>query len=126
MKVVTCMRTDLNMRKGKMAGQAQHGIQYMILDNVCQDPTNPSNGAKRASSEFMEWVQGDHTKIVVGVDSLAKINSLSRKAIEAGVPAYVVQDLGKTDIPALTVTCLVLGPAEDDVLDKITGGLSLL
>lgn len=124
-KVMILMRTDLNMRKGKMIAQAAHGIHYMILDQLV-GTTDLSDEVKghRHRDEFKEWNAGEHTKITVGVDSLAQLNTICRKAGDAGIPAYIVEDLGKTDVPALTVTCAILGPAKKEELDKFTGKLT--
>jgi PTH2 family peptidyl-tRNA hydrolase len=124
-KVVTCMRSDLNMRKGKMIAQGQHGIQYMILDNLFVE-ADPTKSPRTPGVIFQEWLHGDHTKITCKVTSLAQVYAIAKAAAAAGIPGYIVEDLGKTDVPALSVTCLVLGPAAEEDLDKITGSLELL
>jgi PTH2 family peptidyl-tRNA hydrolase len=44
----------------------------------------------------------------------------------AGLPVEVVRDAGRTQVPAGTVTCAAVGPAEDDAVDAVTGELRLL
>jgi len=39
---------------------------------------------------------------------------------------YLVVDAGHTEIPAGTKTVLGIGPAPDNIIDKITGDLPLL
>jgi PTH2 family peptidyl-tRNA hydrolase len=42
------------------------------------------------------------------------------------MPIYLVQDAGRTELPKGTVTCLGIGPDEDEKIDKITDELKLL
>lgn len=113
------------MRKGKMITQGGHAIQYLILDN-CFDNADPTRGPLKPSARFIEWAKGDHDKITVGIDSYAQLQAIAKHAAAASIPAYIVTDLGKTDIPALTDTCVVLGPATDEEFAPITGHLKNL
>jgi len=38
----------------------------------------------------------------------------------------MVQDAGHTELPESTITCLGIGPDEDEKIDKITGEFKLL
>ena len=40
--------------------------------------------------------------------------------------AYIISDAGHTEIPAGTKTVLGIGPAPDNIIDQVTGKLSLL
>lgn len=51
---------------------------------------------------------------------------LAHKAIQRGLPAYIVQDAGRTQIAAGSQTVLAIGPGPKSVVDQITGHLSLL
>ena len=44
----------------------------------------------------------------------------------AKVPAKFITDAGRTQVPYGTKTALVLGPADEKLLDPITGKLKLL
>lgn len=48
------------------------------------------------------------------------------KAQSLGVTAEVIQDAGRTQIEAGSMTVLGVGPAPKSVVDKITGHLKLL
>jgi PTH2 family peptidyl-tRNA hydrolase len=54
------------------------------------------------------------------------MSDLLRQAREAGIPAYLVRDAGRTVVLAGAVTCLGLGPARIAEIDALTGALSLL
>ena len=111
MKQVIVMRKDLNMRKGKMCAQAAHaslGAYFKALDHI------------------LEWEDTGATKICVGVDSLEELHLIGEAAKQAGLLFYAVLDAGRTEFKEPTYTCLAIGPAPDEEIDKITGHLKLL
>ena len=65
-------------------------------------------------------------KICLGVESKAELIDIYNKAKEANLPVYTVTDAGHTELEPGTVTCLAIGPAKDEDIDKITGNLKLL
>ena len=112
-KQVIVMRTDLGMSTGKMVAQGAHA----------------SYGAVRVSSKtnLEQWVETWGTvKIVLRVASQAALTDLRNKAVEAKLAHYLVQDAGLTEVEAGTRTCLAIGPAAEEEIDKITGKLELL
>lgn len=115
-KQVIVMRTDLNMRKGKMIAQGAHA----------------SIGALELAKELtpmalVEWSESGTAKICVGVDSEQKLLEIKRQADASGLPVYVVTDSGRTEFNGVpTRTCLAIGPCWSISVDPITGGLKLL
>jgi PTH2 family peptidyl-tRNA hydrolase len=66
-------------------------------------------------------------KICVGCDSEAELLELHEKAKAAGLPVGLIQDNGTTEFHGVpTYTCLAIGPAKSEEIDKITGHLTLL
>lgn len=126
-KQVIVMRTDLNMRKGKMAAQAAHASMKVILDQnisayrndrleVCYDPL------------LRAWLaEGTFKKIVVGVNSEALLMELYNRAETRGMHCSLIKDNGLTEFNGIpTVTCIAIGPEESEKLDLLTGNLKLL
>lgn len=65
-------------------------------------------------------------KIVVKVNSLEELKELEKKAKGLKLPNALIVDRGLTQIPPDTPTSLGIGPADDGIIDKLTGNLKLL
>lgn len=121
-KQVIVMRTDLNMRKGKMIAQGAHasvGAVWLIETGV---PYSPA-----ISDAYHAWRTGTFTKVCVQIDSEDALRQIHAKAYEAGLPVKFIVDSGKTEFNGVpTPTCLAIGPAWADEIDKVTGLLPLL
>lgn len=112
MKQVIVVRKDLNLSKGKAAAQAAHA----------------SLGAYRKVSEknLRKWEKSGEKKVVVGVEDEEELFQIKRNAEGIGVPAYLVKDAGRTEIPQGTTTALAVGPGSEEKIDKVTGHLPLI
>ena len=111
---VIVVRTDLDMGKGKIAAQVGHAC---VLGAEHVRKSNPA--------WFEEWWNGQE-KVVVKVSGLKELEKIRDGAIEIAVPWSEVTDAGHTQIAPGTTTCVSLGPAPEDLIDKITGDLKLL
>jgi PTH2 family peptidyl-tRNA hydrolase len=105
-KQVIVVNRALALPKGKLAAQ----VAYAAV------------GALISASEQaqMAWLQVGMPKIVIyaaDADALVQIEALAH---QHQIPACLVHDAGRTVIPVGTITCLGLGPAATDVLDRIT------
>ena len=114
MKQVIIIRTDLDMGKGKIAAQVGHAC---VLGAEHVRKSNPE--------WFSEWWKGQE-KIVLKVSSLKELEQIKQITIELGIPWSEVTDAGHTQIAPGTVTCISLGPAPEEKIDKVTGSLKLL
>ncbi len=112
MKQVIVVRKDLGLSKGKTAAQVAHA----------------SLGAYRKAGKGTRrrWQDGGEKKVVVGADDEEELFDAKRNAENLGVPAYLVRDAGRTEIPKGTTTALAVGPASDEKVDKVTGHLPLV
>ena len=113
-KQVIVVRTDLDMGKGKIAAQVGHGC---VLGAEHVRKSNPE--------WFTEWWSGQE-KVVLKVANLKELEQVKQDAIEFNVPWSEVTDAGHTQIASGTTTCISIGPAPEEKIDKITGDLKLL
>ena len=65
-------------------------------------------------------------KIVLKVPGPVELDGIKKDAITLAVPWCVIEDAGRTQIAPGTVTCLALGPAPEEHIDRLTGDLKLL
>lgn len=129
MKQVIVMRTDLNMRKGKMVVQAAHAVLACCIGSNITIRIHSPGGEINADNQvkFNKWVADGMTKICLKGKDEAHIKELHKAAQDAGIAAYTVTDAGKTEFNGIpTITCLAIGPDHDEAIDKITGELELL
>ena len=113
-KQVIVIRTDLEMGKGKIAAQVGHAC---VL------------GAEHVRKSHPEWFQkwwGGQEKVVLKVSGIKELQEVKRHAIDLDLPWSEVTDAGHTQIAPGTVTCISIGPAPENLIDKITGNLKLL
>lgn len=133
LKQVIVARTDLNMRKGKLAAQVAHASMKVFLDRAQPIKKNefPEMPEAYLAIELDErtepWLLGSHAKIVVGVDSEVELLAIHEKAKAAGLLTALVQDAGKTEFHGVpTYTTVAIGPDTAEKIDTITGQLKLL
>lgn len=112
MKQVIVVNGALNLPAGKMAAQVAHAAVGALL------------GAPRQNQ--MDWLQNGMPKVVVQCASEDALLALLAQAEEAGLPAMLVRDAGRTVVEAGTPTCLGIGPDLPARIDPITGALPLV
>lgn len=114
-KQVIVIRKDLKMGTGKLVGQACHASLGASEETK-----------KRDINLWKRWLSEGTKKVIVKVNSLEELLELEKEAKRQRLPNSLVIDRGLTQIPPDTPTSLGIGPAEDEVIDKITGKLKLL
>lgn len=112
MKQVIVVNNELKLPKGKLAAQVAHAAVGAYLE--------------ASLSEQQDWLLEGMPKVVLRVDTAADLVHLQTLAEELGLPACLIEDAGRTVIPEGTITCLGLGPAPDELIDRLTGELKLL
>lgn len=129
-KMVIVMRADLNMRKGKMIAQGSHAVLGVILDMMKKEETNNTINLKLVVNKYSDldnWINGIFTKVTVKVNSDEELLEIYNKALESNLPVKLITDNGLTEFHGVkTNTCIAIGPANSEVIDKITGHLKLL
>lgn len=124
MKQVIVMRTDLNMRKGKMVAQGAHATLGIMIEHRS---INANDVQVIVDARMLKWFNTGMKKICVGIDSEQGLLDLYEQARQAGLHVSSVMDAGHTEFHGVpTLTCIAIGPDEDALVNKITGHLKLL
>jgi PTH2 family peptidyl-tRNA hydrolase len=114
-KQVIVFRSDLKLSKGKIAAQAGHAAV-----SAAQEAN------KRHRSWWEAWLFEGQRKVVVKVKGEKELLELEEQAKELCLPNALIVDRGLTEIPPDTVTCLGIGPAPAEMVDRLTSNLTLL
>ena len=104
-------RTDIGMGEGKMAAQVAHAALSAYEDA----------DAKTRKA----WKGGGQKKVVLKASGESALFQLADAAEREGLPNAIIRDAGHTQLDPGTVTCLAVGPGPEDVVDSVTGDLSL-
>lgn len=112
MKQVIVVNEALKLPLGKMAAQVAHASISAFL--------------KASVERQKHWLNTGMPKIIVVCPSEVDLKRLMSEAEVAEIAASLVQDAGKTVLPAGTLTCLGLGPAPPHDVDLLTGELRLM
>ena len=127
MKQVIVMRTDLNMRKGKMIAQGAHAsLGCLVGDDISVERLASSSGIISVPIAVTQWLANGMKKICCRADSEEELLALHTKAKAAGLRSFLVTDAGHTEFDGPTNTCISIGPAPDNAIDEVTGHLKLL
>jgi len=130
-KQVLVIRKDLNMRKGKMTAQGSHASMASLFGRDRAETTVNPDGSVRLSftltPDQYHWFQFLSAKIVVGVNSEEELMRIYETCTHQNIPAVLIQDAGLTEFGGVpTYTAVGIGPVAADIVDPITGHLSLL
>ena len=113
--MVIVVRTDIVLSKGKLAVQVAHAAVSCVISSKKKHPIL-----------FKKWFQEGQKKVVVKVGSLKELQELKAMADDLGLTTALIADAGLTEIPPGTVTCLGIGPEREEIIDRVTGKLSLM
>jgi len=114
-KQVIVIRKDLQMGVGKISSQAAHAAVLGV------------EMAKKYHRDWVKrWLDEGQAKIVVKVTNLEELNQVMTEADKLSLPIVEVCDMGLTQVDPGTVTCIGLGPAPSDIIDRVTENLKLL
>ena len=114
-KQAIVVRQDLEMGKGKIAAQVAHASLSAAVGTM-----------KFRKSWFDIWTLQGQKKVVLKVRGEKALKEIKRVADISHVYSELIVDRGNTQVPPSSITCLAIGPAPENIMDKITGKLPLL
>lgn len=111
-KQVILVREDLKLPKGKLAAQSSHASVDATL---------------KSDKKIVElWKKEGGKKIVLKVKDIEELFRYKQMADDAGLKTALITDAGYTVLEPGTITCLGIGPDEEDQIDKISGQLKMV
>jgi PTH2 family peptidyl-tRNA hydrolase len=114
-KLVVAVRRDLGMGKGKIAVQVGHAA------------ITAAEETRRMHPEWWhKWFEEGQCKVAVKVAGESDLDRLNEEAKELGISSAIIHDSGLTQVSPGTATCVGIGPAPVELVDKITRSLPLL
>lgn len=129
-KQVIVMRTDLNMRRGKQIAQGAHSSLKAILDQggVIETPGEQCDFYCIPLSDHINyWLTSNFKKITVQAPDEQTLFDVVEQAKAANIPYALILDSGLTEFGGIpTHTCCAIGPADDEIINAITGSFKLL
>ena len=111
MKQAIVARTDLGMGTGKLAAQVAHASLSAYED--------ADERTRKA------WKGEGQKKVVLKGSGEDQLFELADRAEREGLPNAVIRDAGHTQLDPGTATTVAIGPGEDEIVDRVTGDLSL-
>lgn len=127
-KLAIVMRADLGMGKGKLCVQAGHASTIVARKALFEktDDIIRENPSRKLWYIWHEWFDEGQFKICLKVKNSIELLEIERMAKLASLPVSEVRDFGITQVPSNSLTCIAIGPALSEEVDKITHALALL
>ena len=111
-KQAILVRTDLKLPPGKLAVQVAHASVDCAL--------------KSSKANIEEWQSEGMKKSVLKVENEAELKEYWNRAKKEKLITAMIKDAGLTVVKPGTITCLGIGPAKEEEIDKVSGKLKLL
>jgi PTH2 family peptidyl-tRNA hydrolase len=124
LKQVIVIRKDLKMRAGKMISQGAHASGEFMREQIV---AMLDGGEMAFTPDEIAWMRAGMAKITVRTDSPEQFDAIRDHALQLGLKVRIITDSGRTEFGGVpTITALAIGPDRVDVIDKVTGDLTLL
>lgn len=81
---------------------------------------------RQCPSALSSWERTGCAKIAVKCPTEEEMHAIFEKAVNKGIPVYLVEDAGRTQIAAGSQTVLGMGPAPVRVFKDVTSHLKLM
>ena len=132
LKQAIIVNQDLKMDKGKMVVQAGHGICYYMAEiTSCylemSDFGEKGEDEDRMLERYQEWTKDKVMKKIALKATEHELRSLSYLlSVNMNIWCYQVHDMGLTQVPENSFTCLVVEPLPEEKHKELFGHLKLL
>ncbi|KAJ3412758.1 hypothetical protein HDV05_000279 [Chytridiales sp. JEL 0842] len=108
------IRQDLSMTKGKSAAQASHGALAAFTEALENNPESVGMWQSEGSKVVIKKTNGEET-----------IYKIQQRAEEFGLTSMYIEDAGRTQIEAGSITVVAIGPGQESVISVILNEFNL-
>jgi len=132
LKQAIIINKDLKMDKGKMVAQACHGMCYYMAEinsSYLETGFFGESGEEedRMLKRYQEWTKNKVMKKIALKATEQEIKAMSYNlTINRNIWCYQVHDLGLTQVPENSLTCLVVEPLPEEMHNELFGEFKLL
>jgi PTH2 family peptidyl-tRNA hydrolase len=117
---------ERNLRTGKYIAQGSHASLGALLSLGKFDEQLMSININLSNPFVYEWVIGNFKKVVCYVETDDQLAAIYNQAKKAGIATALITDAGLTEFNGVpTLTAVGVGPDDEELINKITGHLSL-
>lgn len=140
-KQVILIRKDLKMRRGKEIAQGSYASMAFLSLRIRKERQRGWLAGLVRRFRYLltgdiysllglamsrDWLEGSFAKVCLIAEDEAQLLDIQTKAELAGLETHLITDSGRTEFHGMpTNTALGIGPAEETVIDQITGNLKL-
>jgi peptidyl-tRNA hydrolase, PTH2 family len=111
-KQVILVREDLKLPKGKLAAQSSHASVDATL--------------KSDKKMISDWKQTGAKKVILKVNDEKDLLKYKQIAEDNDLKTALIKDAGHTVLEPGTITCLGIGPDDEEKIDSVTGKLAMM
>ena len=111
-KQVILVREDLKLPAGKLSAQVAHAAV--------------DSSAKSDKKIVGLWKKEGGKKIVLKVNDEKELFKYEQLSEDIGLKTALITDAGHTVLEPGTITCLGIGPDEEEKIDRVTGKLKMI
>jgi peptidyl-tRNA hydrolase, PTH2 family len=111
-KQVILVREDLRLPKGKLSAQVAHASVDATM---------------KSDKKIVDlWKKGGGKKVVLKVRDEKELFKFKQIAEDSRLKTALIKDAGHTVVEPGTITCLGIGPDEEEKIDSVTGKLKMM
>ena len=122
----------MKMSSGKIAAQVAHGACYYMAEVMCGHLESSVFGdsvesGDRMLARYHKWTEDKVMKKIVLKATEKEIRAMSYNlTVNKNIWCYQIHDLGLTQVPKNSLTCLVVEPLPEEKHKELFGHLKLL
>ena len=116
------------MRRGKEIAQGSHASMAFLIERIRAnlDVSSAEKVTISLKAHEKAWITKGVAKICLQVQSQSDLIAYHQKALALGLASHLITDSGFTEFNGVpTLTACAIGPGDAELIDSVTGDLTL-